>query len=690
MASPTPESQQRTLAHYQALLEISELLAADRQLPELFRDLNQSLGRIIPFDGMGLSLYDLEHQTTQLFLIESSKPGELAAGRTFSLNETPASEVLETQRPFWVPDIDRENHYPVLDGILRRHGIHSYCVLPLSTARRRLGGLHFASSIPNAYSPEDIEFMQVVARDVAAMLENTLRHESAAADKQKLAREQEHLQLLLQVNNAVAAELDTRKLFSAISVCLREALNVEFASLALFDPETKQLRRHSLDFPGGSGLIKENAVIPIELAPIGEAFVQGRPVISRREDIQRLPSDVAEGVVNEGLNFICAVPLKSRKRILGTINVASRREDAFTEAGIKLLEEVACQFAVALDNALAYQHIEELNTKLAEEKLYLADEIRDNYFFEEIIGSSQPLQHVLRQVEVVAPSDSTVLICGETGTGKEQIARAIHNLSVRRQSTFVKLNCAAIPTGLMESEMFGHEKGAFTGAVAQRIGRFELAHHGTIFLDEIGDIPIELQPKLLRVLQEQEFERLGSARTVHVDVRVIAATNKDLLQMVNDGEFRADLYYRLNVFPINMPPLHDRPEDIPLLVRHFAQQVSRRVGKQITTINSETMDELVHYSWPGNIRELQNLIERAVILSPGSVLKVPLRELKASTTAPGNVTQTLEEAERRHIVSVLQKTNWVIGGPNGAAAQLGMKRSTLQFRMHKLHIFRPK
>jgi formate hydrogenlyase transcriptional activator len=530
----------------------------------------------------------------------------------------------------------------------------------------------------------------MVARQMAALIENTLSHESEASDKQKLAREQDHLRLLLQVNNAVAAELDTRKLFSAISVCLREALNVEFASLALFDPETKQLLRHSLDFPGGSGLIKENAVIPIEGTPIGEAFVQGTPVISRGEDIQHLPPEMGDGVLNEGLNFICAVPLKSRKRTLGTINVASRREDAFTDAGIKLLEEVACQFAVALDNALVYQHIEKLNAKLAEEKLYLADEIRDNYFFEEIIGNSRSLQNVLRQVEVVAPSDSTVLICGETGTGKEQIARAIHNLSARRQSTFVKLNCAAIPTGLMESEMFGHEKGAFTGAVNQRIGRFELAHHGTLFLDEIGDIPVELQPKLLRVLQEQEFERLGNARTIHADVRVIAATNRDLLQMVNEGEFRADLYYRLNVFPVNMPPLRERPEDIPLLVRHFAQQVSRRMGKQITTINSETMDELVHYSWPGNIRELQNLIERAVILSPASVLKVPVKELKASPETSGDVTQTLEEAERRHILSVLQETNWVIGGTNGAAARLGMKRSPLQFRMHKLHIFRPR
>jgi formate hydrogenlyase transcriptional activator len=283
-----------------------------------------------------------------------------------------------------------------------------------------------------------------------------------------------------------------------------------------------------------------------------------------------------------------------------------------------------------------------------------------------------------------------VLICGETGTGKELVARAIHNLSARQPATFVKLNCAAIPTGLMESEMFGHEKGAFTGAVTQRIGRFELANHGTLFLDEIGEIPLELQPKLLRVLQEQEFERLGSSRTIRVDVRLVAATNKDLQSMVRDREFRADLFYRINVFPIVMPPLRARREDIPKLVRYFVQQVARRMGKRIETIHSGTMEDLVNYSWPGNIRELQNIIERAVILSSGTVLKVPSGEWNGSPEVPGRVPQTMEEAERRHILQTLDETNWIVGGPQGAAARLGMKRSTLQSRMQKLHIHRPR
>jgi len=520
--------------------------------------------------------------------------------------------------------------------------------------------------------------------------EDQERAQPEAASRQDLARERDHLRLLLQVNNAVVAKLDTRELFAAISVCLREALKVEFASLALFDPEISQLRRHSLDFPGGGGFLQENDIIPVENTTVGEAYRKAVPVISRGADIERLHPEVAPSVLKEGLNFICAVPLISRGRVLGTLNVASRREDTFNDVSVGQLEDVARQFAVALDNALAYRRIEELNAKLAKENLYLADEIRSNYFFEEIIGASRPLQNVLRQLEVVAPSDSTVLICGETGTGKELAARAIHNLSARRQGTFVKLNCAAIPTGLLESELFGHEKGAFTGAVTQRIGRFELADRGTLFLDEIGEIPLELQPKLLRVLQEQEFERLGSTRTLRVNVRLVAATNKDLQGMVRDGRYRADLFYRLNVFPIVMPPLRDRIEDIPMLVRYFVQQVAQRMGKRIETIPSEAMEKLRQYSWPGNIRELQNIIERAVILSPGPVLQVPLAELIPPSGMHAGTPQTMEEAERRHILNALRETGWVVGGPHGAAARLGMKRSTLQFRMQKLHISRSK
>jgi formate hydrogenlyase transcriptional activator len=362
----------------------------------------------------------------------------------------------------------------------------------------------------------------------------------------------------------------------------------------------------------------------------------------------------------------------------------------FSQDDLAVLAQAAGQIAIALDNALSYKRIEELNAKLAEEKVYLEDEIRTEHQFEEIIGRSKALTAILRQIETVAPTDSTVLIYGETGTGKELVARAVHELSGRREGTFVKLNCAAIPTGLLESEMFGHEKGAFTGAIAQRIGRFELAHKGTIFLDEVGEIALELQTKLLRVLQEREFERLGSSRTIRTDARVVAATNRDLEQMVRDRLFRSDLYYRLNVFPITVPPLRERPEDIPLLVRYFVQQYARRMKKRVETISSEDMQALVRYKWPGNVRELQNFIERAVILSSNGVLAMPVRELEKPaphSAAPSDSTVvTLRDAERETILRALRESGGRVSGERGAAAKLGIKRTTLQARMRKLGI----
>jgi formate hydrogenlyase transcriptional activator len=387
------------------------------------------------------------------------------------------------------------------------------------------------------------------------------------------------------------------------------------------------------------------------------------------------------------------------------------RENAFSEDDVAFLIQFARQVAIAVDNAIAYGQISTLKDQLAQEKLYLEDEIRTELNFAEIVGKSEALRRVLKLVETVAPTDSTVLIYGETGTGKELIARAVHDLSSRRSNAFVKLNCAAIPTGLLESEMFGHEKGAYTGAIAQRIGRFELAHRGTVFLDEIGEIPLELQPKLLRVLQEREFERLGSTRTLRTDARLIAATNRDLEALVSEQKFRSDLFYRLNVFPVRVPALRERPDDIPLLVRHFVQQFSRRMNRSVDTIPSETMTTLVRYHWPGNIRELQNVIERAVILSSGSVLKVPTDELRPRVSAKGDrsvlrdsgtdmpsagdnskgrLRAALNDAERQEIVATLEKTNWKVAGPNGAAAVLGMNRSTLQSRMQKLGVRIPR
>ena len=496
------------------------------------------------------------------------------------------------------------------------------------------------------------------------------------------------MRLLLEVNNAVVSRLGLDDLFPAVSACLRKVIKHDGSSLVLYEPETRQYRVQVLDFTKNTSFIEEGQADPQCKGPSGVAITTRKPAVFTVQELKNMATEskVCERLLDEGVKSLCSIPLLAHDRVLGALNVGRRREDAFVQDDIDLLSQVAQQVAIAVENALAYRKITELKDKLAKEKLYLEEEIRTEQNFEEIIGESSRLKQVLKQVEIVAPTDSTVLIQGETGTGKELIARAIHNLSGRRERTFVKMNCAAIPTGLLESELFGHEKGAFTGAIASKVGRFELAHQGTLFLDEIGDIPLELQSKLLRVLQEQEFERLGSTKTIRVDIRLVAATNHDLAAMVADKQFRNDLYYRLNVFPIVSPPLRGRQEDIPQLVRYFAQKFARRMNKHIETIPTDTMTALSRYHWPGNVRELENLIERAVILSQGTELHVPLPELKATAIEGTSFVTTLEAAEREHIVRALQAAKWIIGGPSGAAVKLGMKRTTLQSRMQKLGI----
>jgi formate hydrogenlyase transcriptional activator len=511
-----------------------------------------------------------------------------------------------------------------------------------------------------------------------------------------LQRERDQLDLLLDVTNAVVTQLDTRELFRAVAPALRRCCSADVAALSVFDPEAGVLRHHVCDAPDDF-CAASDVEVPTEStlggSAAGHVFTTGKPRVFSISELDAFAESAF--IRSRGIRSVCVVPLATAHGIIGTLNLGAFSEDAFSSDQFPLLTRVAGQIGIALRNAFSYQRIEELNAQLAREKLYLEDEIRSDYQFEEIIGRSKALGRVLREIQTVAPTDSTVLISGETGSGKELVARAIHQLSTRINHAFVKLNCAAIPTGLLESELFGHEKGAFTGAINQRIGRFELANRGTVFLDEVGEIPLELQPKLLRVLQEREFERLGSTRTLRTDARLIAATNRDLAALAEEQKFRQDLFYRLNVFPITVPPLRDRREDIPMLVRHFAQQFARRMKKNVETIPSETMEVLTRYEWPGNIRELQNLIERAVILSTGPTLDVPVDALnpRRSTAAAGakaeRGAETLEDADRRHIIAALERTNWVLAGPNGAAARLGVKRSTLQFRMRKLGIVRP-
>jgi len=514
--------------------------------------------------------------------------------------------------------------------------------------------------------------------------------------EQELTRERDRLRLVLEVNNAVASNLELRELLNSISVCLHRVIHHDAAALTLYDEESGKLRLFALDKTRMvAAPFEEGFLIPVDDNPTGLAYTTRAPVLVDHIDFKKFSSPLVQRAFAGGIRSGCTVPLISHDKVLGVLSVVSTRESAFTQEDAELLSQVGKQIAIAVENALAFREIESLKNKLADEKLYLEEEIQTAYNFEQIIGQSTGLKQVLRHVETAAPTDSTILVLGETGTGKELIARAIHGLSARRERTMVKLNCSAIPTGLLESELFGHEKGAFTGAIAQRIGRFELAHRGSLFLDEVGDIPLELQPKLLRVLQEQEFERLGSAKTIRVDVRLIAATNCDLPQMVAEKKFRSDLYYRLNVFPITIPPLRERAEDIPLLVRFFAQTFARRMRKRIETVTAESVSALTSYSWPGNIRELQNFIERAVILSKGPVLDIPLSEIQAPAKAPTTngapqepAAATLEDAEREHILRVLRETDWVIGGASGAAARLGLKRTTLQSRMRKLGINR--
>jgi formate hydrogenlyase transcriptional activator len=545
----------------------------------------------------------------------------------------------------------------------------------LTCANGRIGGIVIGSREPAAYSQEDVRFLSLVTDVIAIAMDNAINFDSIRRTQDDLKAEKGRLQLLLDLSDQIVSNLESGHLLSTISAMVRRMIECDSVAIHLPDEESSSLRLFAIDSHEHASREEENNG-KVEGSTSGEeicdAFRSRKPILGR---------DKASYVL----------PLISRNRVLGVMELAQQKEQVLLHQDAEFVSQIADQVALTIEVSQAYAEIKELKEQLSREKLYLEGEIRSEQGFEEIIGRSSAIRSVLREIETVAPTDSTVLIYGETGTGKELVARAIHERSPRDSKAFVKLNCAAIPTGLLESELFGHERGAFTGAIMQRVGRFELANHGTAFLDEIGEISLELQPKLLRVLQEREFERLGSTRTIKTDARLIAATNRNLAACVEEGTFRADLFYRLNIFPIHVPPLRKRPEDIPLLVRHFVQHFARRMNRIIDTIPSETMETLIQHSWPGNIRELQNLIEHSVIVSPGPVLRTALAGLQSLRvpSQEGARHRTLEEAEREHILSTLKETKWVISGPRGAAARLAMNRSTLQFRMKKLGIVRP-
>ena len=691
----------------EALLEVSEAIAQQRDLPALFHDLSDRLRSVIEFDFLTLVLHDPARNVMRLHVLATRIPGEKAAGSESPVEGNPAGWVWQTQQPFVVTDTDEETRFPEFLKRYREHNVRSLAILPLTTAQHRLGAMGFGRLVPQRITDTELQFMERVASQVAVAVDNALNFATSQAYQSQLARQRDRLQVLLEINNLLITSRELPELFRGIVNILERVIHHDYTSLALLDSQSGLLKIHALDFPGKQNILKPETLIPRDTSLAGRAIAAGKPLIARGSELDRYDTEIIRILRAEGLQAVCCIPLIHHGHTFGTLNLAGRRLDSFTPEDVELLQPVAAQVAIAVENALAFKEIESLKNKLAEEKLYLEEEIRSEFNFEEIIGESPALKRALAQVELAAPAGTTVLLLGETGTGKELFARAIHNLSPRRDRTFVKINCAAIPSGLLESELFGHERGAFTGAINQKIGRFELADRGTLFLDEVGDLPLELQPKLLRVLQEQEFERLGSNRTQRVDVRVVAATNGDLAKLVAERAFRSDLYYRLNVFPIQIPALRERREDVPLLVRYFVQKFSRRLNKAVEYIPADAMDALANYSWPGNVRELENLLERAVLLSPGKELRVPVSELKSavltaagadpsssitsltSSTSSISSISTLEEAERQHILRALRQTEWRIAGPKGAAVLLGMKRTTLQARMRKLGIRRP-
>ena len=604
MDSPAPSHSLKPEAvpavkRYDTLLEVAGSVVSQVSLSQLLRDLLQRLKEVGRFDFLNLVLHDPVRNVMRVNVLQALIPVTIPMAMELPVADSPAGWVWQNQKPLLLRDLTDENRFGPYVRALKESGVRTYYVFPLTTAKQSYGAVSFGSQQANAYSDSDLKFMEQLVTQIAVAVDSALTHETVRTYQEQLAEEHERLRLVHDITNTLVSHLEAKELFAQISKCIGRVIHHDYCGLCVYEPSNNQFRLRRVDFPKGGDFLREETVFPTENSPIGRVLATHNPLLINRLSIKNFPSKWTQMLLDSGIKSGCWLPLAGRKRFLGTLGVGSFQESAFSQGDLDLLSEVANQVAIAVDNALAFQEITELKDKLAEEKAYLEDEIRTEHNFEEIVGESTMLKHVLQQVEIVARTDSTVMILGETGTGKELIARAIHHHSNRRDRSLVKLNCAAIPTGLLESELFGHEKGAFTGAIAQKIGRVELADKGTLFLDEVGDIPPELQPKLLRVLQEKEFERLGGIRTIRVDARLVVATNRDLDKMVAQREFRQDLFYRLNVFPIQVPPLRERPTDIPLLVNFFVNKHAKRMGKRIERVPTETMRALSRWHWPG-------------------------------------------------------------------------------------------
>jgi formate hydrogenlyase transcriptional activator len=677
------EKGDRRDALYEAVMALSRSIDGRTDLRDLLSGVAESLRLIVSFDHIALILHDRNGNAMQGHILNEPCNPAITSLR-LPVEQDPAGWVWQNQRPLVVSHLPSETRWPEFARRARDFAISTLVLVPLTTGNNRLGAFGFGSVTPLDPAPAEIALMERFASESAVAVESFLA-------KQAVARERDRLRVLFDITAALASKLNREDLFSAISGQLSNLIRHDYALLTL----TNQY--------GGLDVNALHCVCPHltdalkgPLDPVGmpsaQVLATGKPLVVRDSDLERYPSPSFRRCVALGTKSMCLVPLVARDRTIGTLDLGRMTNEPWTADDIEFLLQVATQIAMTVENSLVFSQLAEMKDRLITEKLYLEDEIRLDHNIGNMVGEGPAFQSVLKSIQTVAPTDATVLILGETGTGKELVARAIHELSSRSKGSFVKVNCAAIPASLLESELFGHEKGSFTGAVAQKIGRFELAHHGTLFLDEIGEMPLELQPKLLRAIQDQEFERVGGNRTIRTNVRFVAATNRNLKAMVEEKTFRADLYYRLHVFPLNIPPLRERREDIPLLTRYFVQKHAERMRRNIETIPTAVLVSLTNYDWPGNIRELQNVIERSVVLSTGPELRVTMMPEFEGHPAPIEVnarfSNSSETAERARILQALKQSNGQVGGRNGAATRLGLKRTTLQSRMRRCNIAR--
>jgi formate hydrogenlyase transcriptional activator len=674
-------------AELAALLDINQAIGRHLERDQLFGALALCLKHVVPAERFGIE-FPIEGDRLQGHILSGMPSGEATVPTVLPAAGTVCDWVMQTRD--WFVAGSREEfreRFPVTYDVMTGEGMESLCAIALVSGGRNRGALFFMVGERDAYRHLRREFLEQVANQIAIAIENVNSYEEIAALNAAIADTAARRRTILEINNAIVTKLTRDEVFRAICSALARVVRYDRIALSLYDAETSSLRLVAYEGPLRTDYSPVGNVHDPKDSHVSWVFAQQRPLLRRDLESEKQFSS-EERALKNGFRSLCALPLVVRGRGIGAITVASLKERQYEQSDADFLMEIANQIAIAVDNMRAHEESEALKSRFEAEAVYLQEEIKTEHNFEEIIGQSRKLRELLRKVEQVAPTETTVLIHGETGTGKELLARAVHDRSRRKHRPLVKVNCGSIPTGLVESELFGHERGAFTGATQRRIGRFELANGGTIFLDEVTELPLDTQVKLLRVLQEGEFERVGSSQTIKVDVRVIAASNRDLNKIVKDGAFRDDLFYRLNVFPLESPPLRERKDDIPLLVSFFLSKFDKKLGKQVRGVSQKSMEALKNYSWPGNVRELQNVIERAVVVARGSVVAIEESMLRTEDAPEVSTIDTLESVERNHIIRALNETGWVIHGKKGAAEILGINPSTLRSRMEKLGIKR--